>query len=174
MRRFDSARRAGHAVLLGLSTLACLVVGGSTIAAGDTADSPASLTVLTWGGAYEASQRAAYFEPFTRQTGIEVRVARYDGGIEALRREVESGRPAWDVVDLVTADAQAACREGLLEPFDAGIDKVDPDAAVHGEPTRHGLRERQVGVAGDDLRFLIGHVAACPRGGPHAPNVTDS
>ena len=59
-----------------------------------------SLTVLTWGGAYEASQRAAYFEPFTRQTGIAVDVERYDGGIDELRRHVDSGDPDWDVIDL--------------------------------------------------------------------------
>ena len=79
-----------------------------------------SLTVLTWGGAYEASQRAAYFEPFTRQTGIAVDVERYDGGIDELRRHVDSGDPDWDVIDLVAADAQAACDESLLEPFDPG------------------------------------------------------
>lgn len=73
------------------------------------------LTVVTWGGAYEASQRAAYFEPFERDTGVRVDTVRYDGGLTDLRAEVASGQPGWDVVDLVAADARQACEEGLLE-----------------------------------------------------------
>jgi len=91
------------------------------------------LTVLTWGGAYEASQRAAYFEPFARETGVAIRTARYSGGIEGLREQVASGSPEWDVVDLVAADARAACRAGLLEAFDPGILASAPDGTPPGE-----------------------------------------
>jgi len=96
-----------------------------------------SLVILTWGGAYEASQRAAYFEPFTQATGIPIRIDRYDGGIDELRRGQDERGARWDVVDLEAADARAACREGLLEPFDPSVlieengvpvrDDFDPD-----------------------------------------------
>jgi len=77
------------------------------------------LTVVTWGGAYEAAQRVAVFAPFTAATGIEIEIARYDGGLEDLRRETDKpGGPDWDVIDMVRADAEAGCATGLLAPFD--------------------------------------------------------
>ncbi len=86
------------------------------------------LTVVTWGGAYEAAQRAAIFEPFTAATGIELEIVRYDGGLDVLRAEVaRGGAPEWDVVDMIRSDARAACREGLLEPFDPAILAPAPD-----------------------------------------------
>ena len=79
-----------------------------------------SLTVVSWGGAYETSQRKAYFEPFTAQTGIAVNVERYEGGIDGIRAQVASGNVTWDVVDLEMADTLQACEAGLLEPIDHG------------------------------------------------------
>jgi len=72
------------------------------------------LTVVSWGGAYEAAQRAALFRPFTERTGIRVRVARYDGGLAGLREQVTSGEVRWDVMDMTKSDTLAGCREGLL------------------------------------------------------------
>jgi len=120
------------------------VLLAAALLAGWTAPAAAAeqvLTVLSWGGAYEASQRAAYFDPFERESGVEVRVARYDGGIEELREQVRSGRPRWDVVDLVTADARAACREGLLERLDPAL--LAP--AADGTPAREDFDEGAIG-----------------------------
>lgn len=98
------------------------------------ADEDRTLTVVTWGGAYEASQRAAIFEPFTAETGIELRIVRYDGGIGDLRAHLdEEGAPRWDVVDMIRADARTACRAGLLEPFDPAILAPAPDGTPAGE-----------------------------------------
>jgi len=92
------------------------------------ADEARTLTVLTWGGAYEASQRAAMFEPFTEATGIEIETVRYNGGIDSLREHLgQPGAPEWDVVDMIRADARAACTEGLLAPFDPDILADSPD-----------------------------------------------
>ena len=80
------------------------------------------LTVVSWGGAFARSQESAYLKPFTTETGIDVRLHKYDGGIEEIRRQVASERPSWDVVDLLYADNVQACDEGLLEPIDhAGL-----------------------------------------------------
>lgn len=96
--------------------------------AADAAGKDGVLTVVTWGGAYEASQQAAYFEPFTRETGIPVRTVRYDGGIADLRAHLKSGKPPrWDVIDMILADAKTACRAGLLERFDPAILAPAPD-----------------------------------------------
>lgn len=107
--------------------LALCVVG--PVAAADEAD---VLTVVSWGGAYEESQRIAYFEPFERATGTTIVVEQYNGGLERLREELADGRTEWDVVDMVSADARAGCREGLLRPFDPSI----LPAARDGTPAR--------------------------------------
>lgn len=103
-----------------LMCFACLLVFGSV-----GAEEP--LTVLSWGGAYETSQRRAYFEPFTARTGIPIAVEQYNGGIEDLRRQVEAGSVRWDLVDLIMADNLRACEEGLLLPFDADTLPPAPD-----------------------------------------------
>ena len=93
--------------------LAALLVAG--LAAGH-AHARGAVTVVTWGGAYEAAQRAAIFDPFTAGTGIEVGVRRHDGRPETLR--ARSGPEAWDVVDLTEDQAIAACESGLLRRLD--------------------------------------------------------
>jgi len=113
---------AGRRMRLSAWLLAALVacwIGGLS---GAGAEEPRTLTVLTWGGAYEQAQRAAIFGKFTEATGIAVETVRYNGGIESLREHLDAdGAPQWDVVDMIRADARAACAQGLLEPFDPGI-----------------------------------------------------
>jgi putative spermidine/putrescine transport system substrate-binding protein len=93
---------------------------------------PEVLTIVTWGGAYEASQQAAYFEPFTAETGIEIQTVRYDGDVKTLRDHLETGSVEWDVIDMIRADASTACKNGLLEAIDPGILAPAPD----GTPAR--------------------------------------
>jgi len=94
---------------------AALLLG---LAAAAGADEPRPLTVASWGGAYERAQRAALFRPFSEQTGIAIRVARYDGDFEALREQARAGESEWDVVDMTMSDNLAACDEGLILPLD--------------------------------------------------------
>ena len=72
--------------------LAVLVATSWLAGAGPGAADDRTLTVATWGGAYEHSQKKAYFEPFTAKTGIRIRTARYNGGLADLRRQRRSGR----------------------------------------------------------------------------------
>lgn len=93
--------------------LVALLVAGL---AAEHAHAREAVTVVTWGGAYEAAQRAAIFDPFTAETGIEVGARRHDGRPETLR--ARSGPEAWDVVDLTEDQAIAACESGLLKRLD--------------------------------------------------------
>lgn len=77
-----------------------------------------SLTIVSWGGAYEASQTEAYFKPFTTKTGTPIDTVAYSGGIQQLREQVESKNVEWDLIDLVIADNIEACESGLLEKID--------------------------------------------------------
>ena len=77
-----------------------------------------TLTILSWGGAYEYSQTEAYFKPFTAKTGIDIRVESYDGGLDELRQQHVAGQVRWDLIDLVGADNLQACEQGLLQVID--------------------------------------------------------
>lgn len=74
------------------------------------------LTIVTWGGAYEAAQRQAVFTPFTKATGIDLKIARYDGSLSALK--ARAAAEGWDVIDMLEPTAISACDAGLLAPLD--------------------------------------------------------
>ena len=90
-----------------------------------------SLTVVSWGGAYEQATRKAVLEPFAAQTGVAVLVEVYNGGLAQVRAQVETGNVHWDLVDLEMADVILGCDEGLLEL----IEPDDLPPAVDGRPT---------------------------------------
>lgn len=85
----------------------------------------AQLTIVSWGGVYEASQRRAFFDPFSAETGVEIVVESYNGGIGELQAQYPN--PRWDVVDLTMSDNQQACRLGLLTPIEPSVLAPAPD-----------------------------------------------
>ena len=103
-------------ILRSLAGLTCLAL--ASLGAAET------LTVVSWGGSYEQASRKAIFEPFSRETGIEIRVEVYNGGLAQVRAQVETGRVYWDLVDLEMADAARGCDEDLLEYVD--VDELAP------------------------------------------------
>ncbi|MDE0698391.1 MAG: extracellular solute-binding protein [Boseongicola sp.] len=108
----------------------CIVMSWPNAEAGPSADESTgrAITVATWGGPYQYSQEKAYFEPFTKMSGIDINIDRYDGGLAELRRQVGSGETnGWDLVDMTMADNRAACKQGLLERIDHGILLPAPD-----------------------------------------------
>lgn len=112
--------RPTAALLAALVSLWVLVAWGSAAVA-------EPLRVLSWGGAYERAQREALFTPFTEQSGIEIEVARYAGGLDELRRAIATGESPWDVIDMTRSEAMAACDEGLLQPLPPGLPVPAPD-----------------------------------------------
>ena len=74
-----------------------------------------SLTVVSWGGSYARACVKGYHEAFAEETGIEVRLEDYNGGLAQLRAQVDAGAVYWDVIDMELADAMTGCDEGLLE-----------------------------------------------------------
>jgi putative spermidine/putrescine transport system substrate-binding protein len=134
--RLDLRRRLRRYAAVLLATVLC-----GPLAFGET------LTIVSWGGAYERSQVKAYFEPFTADTGIPIRVEQYNGGIAELREQVENDRVSWDLVDLTMADNLQACAEGLLETIDHSALPPAPDGTsakddfIAGALTRCGVAE---------------------------------
>ena len=84
------------------------------------------LTVVSWGGSYARAWQEAIIKPFEEETGIQVRVEDYNGGLAQIRTQVESGSVFWDVVDLELYDSIRGCEEGLFETLD--LSKLAPAA----------------------------------------------
>ena len=84
-----------------------------------------AITVVSFGGSYARASQEAYHKPFTEETGIEVRLDDYNGGLAQIRAQVDTGSVYWDVVDLNLDDAIRGCDEGLFE-------LIDPSALARG------------------------------------------
>ena len=76
------------------------------------------ITVVSWGGSYARSSVKAYHERFVEETGIQIKLDEYNGGLAQVRAQVETGNVSWDVVDMEAGDALLGCDEGLLETVD--------------------------------------------------------
>jgi len=106
-----------------------LTVSGLAIAvAFSTVDVPKAaaadqITIVSWGGAYQESQRKAYYEPYAKEKSIKVIEEEYDGELGKLKAMKEAGNVTWDVMDVDSAHALAGCDEGLLEKLD--YSKID-------------------------------------------------
>jgi putative spermidine/putrescine transport system substrate-binding protein len=77
-----------------------------------------TLTVVSWGGAYQAAQAETIFKPYAAKTGADVKQEEYTGEVAKIRAMVESGTVSWDVINVDTATALQGCDEGVLEVLD--------------------------------------------------------
>ena len=119
----------------GAATMLCVAVLFLAPAGGASAE---SITVVSWGGSYARACQEAYHKAFTEETGIEVRLEDYNGGLAQIRAQVDAGAVHWDVVDMEMPDARLACDEGLIEPMDvadlpAGANGESPEDDIPGE-----------------------------------------
>jgi putative spermidine/putrescine transport system substrate-binding protein len=84
------------------------------------AEDAQELTVVSFGGAYQAAQSKALFQPAAKALGITVKEATYTG-IADLRLQVKAGAVTWDVVTSGSGSAAHAGAEGILEKLDYKI-----------------------------------------------------
>lgn len=83
-----------------------------------------SITVASWGGAYQDAQRKAFFDPTAEALGITIEEATLSG-LADVRVQVRSGAVTWDVVDLGSTECALGAKEGLFEPLDYSV--IDAD-----------------------------------------------
>ncbi|TMV04930.1 extracellular solute-binding protein [Ruegeria sediminis] len=104
-----------------LSKLSALAASTALCAPAVFAEEMANeLTLVSWGGAYQASQIKAYVEPYLAMHP-EVKVVWDESSAEAtakMRAMTEAGNVTWDLVDAVASDAMRMCDEGLIEELD--------------------------------------------------------
>lgn len=91
------------------------------------ADESEPITIVSWGGVYQESQREAYMKPFSEKTGIPFEEDEYPGDFDEVIEQVESGDVTWSVVDVTLADAIRGCNGGYLEPIPPSILPPAPD-----------------------------------------------
>ena len=77
-----------------------------------------SISVMSFGGAYQEAQRKAVFETYTAATGIKVDEQEYGGEIAKIAAMIESGNTTIDVVDVDAPTLLQGCDEGIFEKID--------------------------------------------------------
>jgi putative spermidine/putrescine transport system substrate-binding protein len=100
-----------------------------SIMAMGAAQAETSLTVVSWGGAYTASQQRAYHDPYMEMKP-DITIINDDGSANALaglRAQAQAGNVTWDLVDMLPSDAQLACDEGIIM-------QIDPDTMLAPAP----------------------------------------
>jgi putative spermidine/putrescine transport system substrate-binding protein len=83
-----------------------------------------------WGGSWEAAMRKAWFDPFTKKTGIEVKTVSGNsfGKLEAM---VKAGSTEWDVFETLSQFQWIGGDKGLFEPIDFSV--VDKSQILPGD-----------------------------------------
>ncbi|MGV9801963.1 extracellular solute-binding protein [Mycobacterium sp. NPDC003449] len=108
--------------------MARFAVGLAAVAAtaGCAGGQPASdaIVVASYGGSFQDAQTAAYFEPYAKQSGIEV-TATEGASYDKLKAMVKSGQVDWDVVTSDGPSYLTAAGDDLLEPIDYTVVKAD-------------------------------------------------
>lgn len=123
-----------------------LTLGGGAFG---QAEAATDLVVVSWGGAYSASQQKAYHEPYmAANPGI--KILNDDSAAEGpskLRAMTEAGNVTWDLLDMVAADAIVACDEGLVLEIDPDQDLA---AAPDGTPASDDFFEGMLSPGGSN------------------------
>ena len=109
-----------------LATTALTFSAGFATAGGHMAG---EMTIVSWGGAYSASQQNAYHDPYMANTGITIiNDESSPEAVAKLRAMNEAGNITWDLVDVEAADAIRLCDEGLAREMDPDTELADaPD-----------------------------------------------
>jgi putative spermidine/putrescine transport system substrate-binding protein len=79
------------------------------------------------GGMLQKAQQKAYFDFYTKDTGIKV-IYSSPSNFAKLKMMVESGNIEWDITELPMRDYVRAVRDGLLEPVDWSV--IDPNNEI--------------------------------------------
>ncbi len=109
------------------------VAVASVLAFGGALAQPAqaetNLVIVSWGGAYSASQIKAYHEPYMAlNPGITIlNDDSANEGLAKLRAQDEAGNVTWDLVDMEAPEAIIACDDGLVLEIDPDVDLAPAD-----------------------------------------------
>jgi putative spermidine/putrescine transport system substrate-binding protein len=107
----------GQGLVLGAAALAAPMI----VSRDALAQRAKQLVVVHWGGAGGDANRKAYFEPFTKETGIEI-IEDTGPGMEKVKAQIDAGKVTWDVlVDIGRFRMFQGMQQNLLEKIDYDI-----------------------------------------------------
>ncbi len=117
-----------------------LLIAASAAFIGTTVVSAAdSLTVVGFGGSLQDAQRSAYFDPYKKESGIDLKEDTYEGGIAKIKAMVETENVIWDVVQMDENEMILACDEGLLASVSAADLGIKSDLLPQAAQTNCGI-----------------------------------
>ncbi|MFF5847157.1 ABC transporter substrate-binding protein [Streptomyces massasporeus] len=93
-----------------------------------TAKSSRTLVVRNFGGAYGEANREAVYDPFTKETGIRIKVVNF--AHDQMLAQIEEGRPRFDVMDIDMSNLMLFEHEDASEPLDYGRLKNTRNAGI--------------------------------------------
>lgn len=76
------------------------------------------LTVISFGGAVQKAQQKAYYDAFTKESGINVIAGEYNGEQAKIKAMVDTRNVTWDVVEVESAELYRGCEEGIYQELD--------------------------------------------------------
>lgn len=118
MASHETARPARRRPMCGVVALGCWLA----LALAPSADSMAAelVTFAGYGGAYQRDIVKALMQPSTAAEGARLALASHNG-LPTVRVQVQSGAPAWDIVQLGAEECESGAREGLFERLDYSV-----------------------------------------------------
>ena len=108
-----SGKRSKLSILAGLCAFAALGLAGNPA----TAQQAGNIVYVGIGGPTQEALRKALFEPFQKETGIQV-VEDTGLGAERVQAEVQSGHPTVDFLTIGSGAYSVLLAKGLLSPID--------------------------------------------------------
>jgi len=146
----------------GLTRRSVLLAGGAaamTLAAPAVRRASAQEKVLfvnTWGGNWEAAAKECFFDPFTKETGIEIKTVS-PISVAKLAAQVRTGVYEFDVTTLGAADLARSNANGLIESLEG---KLDPASVWERGLVNNGLGTHAF------ANVIAYHADKYPNGGP--------
>lgn len=114
------------------SGLGCTLLGAIALS-GTAAYAAEQITFVSQGGAYQQAQTVAILDPSAKKLGITINQDSIPDAWPAIKTQVSSGKPIWDVVDTPTGYCLRGGEQGLIEKLD--FSKI-PNAAAMPEAYR--------------------------------------
>ena len=82
-----------------------------------------TLTISSWGGAFQKAQKEAWFGIVEKELNVTIKEDT-TSGIADVRTQVASGKPSWDLTTQGAYSCALLEKEGRLEKFDAETTKA--------------------------------------------------
>lgn len=119
LKRRELAARRETVRKLRLGLMIAAGVGGLSLAADRAAAQGAhELSMMSFGGAYQAAEHEAFVKPYEAATGIKVVEQEYGGEIAKIKAMVQSGAVTVDVVDVDAPTMLEGCDDGIYQTID--------------------------------------------------------